>query len=94
MGIADKVWDALTTVIRMNDRVDRMAVTIVQRQHQIQSLTERVIRLETALEIGMSRGGRENPDWQIESKRSRVRFSRSSARCFQASRGARQQARN
>jgi hypothetical protein len=68
MGIADKVWDALTTVIRMNDRVDRMAVTMVEQQHQIQSLTERVIRLETALEIGLSRGGREKPGRQIESK--------------------------
>jgi hypothetical protein len=68
MGIADKVWDALTTVIRMNDRVDRMAVTIVEQQHQIQSLTERVIRLETALEIALSRGGREKPARQIESR--------------------------
>lgn len=68
MGIADKVWDALSTVIRMNDRVDRMAVTMVEQQHQIQSLTERVIRLETALEIGLSRGGREKPGRQIENK--------------------------
>jgi hypothetical protein len=65
MGIADKVWDALSTVIRMNDRVDRMAVTMVEQQHQIQTLTERVIRLETALEIGLSRGGREKPGRQI-----------------------------
>jgi hypothetical protein len=68
MGIADKVWDALTTVIRMNDRVDRMAVTIVDQQHRIQSLTERVIRLETALEMALSRGGKEKPYRQVESK--------------------------
>ena len=68
MGIADKVWDALSTVIRMNDRVDRMAVTMVEQQHQIQNLTERVIRLETALEIGLTRGGRQKPARQIEKK--------------------------
>ena len=25
MGVADKMWDALTTVIKMNDKVERMA---------------------------------------------------------------------
>jgi hypothetical protein len=68
MSIADKMWDTLATVIRMNDRVERMAVTVVEQQHQIQSLTERVIRLETALEIALSRGGRDKPSRHIESK--------------------------
>jgi hypothetical protein len=25
MGVADKMWDAIATVIRMNDKVERMA---------------------------------------------------------------------
>ncbi len=54
MSIADKMWDAVTTVIKMNDKVERMAATIVAQQQKIESLTERVIRLETALEIRLS----------------------------------------
>jgi hypothetical protein len=57
MGVTDKLWDAITTVIKMNDKVERMAATMVTQQQKIEGLTERVIRLETALEIAMSRGG-------------------------------------
>ena len=57
MGVADKMWDAITTVIKMNDKVERMAASIVTQQQKIESLTERVIRLETALEIGLARSG-------------------------------------
>ena len=56
MAIADKLWDAITTVIRMNDKVERMAATMVGQQQKIESLTERIIRLETALEIAMLQG--------------------------------------
>ena len=57
MGVTDKLWDAITTVIKMNDKVERMAAAMVAQQQKIEGLTERVIRLETALEIAMSRGG-------------------------------------
>lgn len=43
--------------IRMNDKVERMAATIVSQQQEIEGWTEGVIRLETALEIAVSRGG-------------------------------------
>ena len=59
MGVTDKMWDTITTVIRMNDKVERVAATMVTQQQKIESLTERVIRLETALEIALSRGGSE-----------------------------------
>ena len=68
MGVADKMWDAITTVIKMNDKVERMAATIITQQLKIESLTERVIRLETALEIGLARGGSEKPPRRIERK--------------------------
>ena len=55
MSIADKMWDAITTVIRMNDKVERLAGTIKMQQEKIENLTERIIRLETALEIALSR---------------------------------------
>ena len=55
MGITDKMWDAITTVIKMNDKVERMAGTMMAQQVKIEHLTERVIRLETALEIALLR---------------------------------------
>lgn len=67
MGVADKMWDAITTVIKMNDKVERMAATIVSQQQKIEGLTERVIRLETALEIGLARS-REKASRRIENK--------------------------
>ncbi|NDU88515.1 MAG: hypothetical protein G3I08_01310 [Ferrovum sp.] len=57
MGVSDKMWDAVTTVIKMNDKAERMAATIITQQQKIENLTERVIRLETALEIGLARNG-------------------------------------
>ena len=68
MSVTDKLWDAITTVIRMNDKVERVAATMVTQQQKIENLTERVIRLETALEIALSRGGSEKPVRQIERK--------------------------
>lgn len=68
MGVADKMWDAITTVIKMNDRVERMAATMITQQQKIESLTERVIRLETALEIGLARNGSEKPSRRIVRK--------------------------
>lgn len=53
MGVTDKVWDALTTVIKMNEKVVSLAGTVKEQQAKIESLTERVIRLETTLEIAM-----------------------------------------
>jgi hypothetical protein len=54
MGITERVWDALTTVLRMNDKVERMTVTLKSQQDKIENLTERIIRLETALELGLA----------------------------------------
>jgi hypothetical protein len=68
MGIADKMWDGITTVIKMNDKVERMAAALVAQQQKIESLTERVIRLETALEIGLARGGSGKSPRRIEHK--------------------------
>jgi hypothetical protein len=53
MGVTDKVWDALTTVIKMNEKVVSLAGTVKEQQAKIESLTERVIRLETTLELAM-----------------------------------------
>ncbi len=58
MGVTEKMWDAITTVIRMNDKIERMADTMINQQRKIEQLNERVIRLETALEIALSQGGK------------------------------------
>ena len=57
MGVTDKVWDALTTVIKMNDKVVSLAGTVKDQQAKIEGLTERVIRLEAILELMMRTGG-------------------------------------
>ncbi len=53
MGMTDKLWDAPTTVTKMNDNVMSMAGRLDGQQKKIEDLTARVIRFETALEIAM-----------------------------------------
>ncbi len=57
MGVTHKVWDALTTVIKMNDKVVSLAGTVKDQQVKIEGLTERAIRLEATLELMMRAGG-------------------------------------
>jgi len=54
MSVTEKMWDAVTRVIRMDDKVERLAETVKTQQTKIETLTERVIRLETALEIALA----------------------------------------
>lgn len=61
MSLSEKLWDTLTTVIKMNDKVERMADTVKHQQERIEDLTMRVVRLETALEIAMLRSGAKSP---------------------------------
>ena len=55
MSVTGGMWDAITTVIKMNDKVERMAETIKTQQQKIESMNERLIRLEMALQLGMAR---------------------------------------
>jgi hypothetical protein len=54
MGISEKLWDTLSTVIKMDNKVERMADTIKGQQMRIEDLAMRVVRLETALEIALA----------------------------------------
>ena len=54
MSMMDKLWDAFSTVIKMNDKVVSQAAAMAAQQVKIEDLTARVIRLETALEIALS----------------------------------------
>lgn len=53
----DKLWDAFSKVIKMNDKVVSQAAALAAQQAKIEDLTARVIRLETALEIALSTRG-------------------------------------
>lgn len=57
MGITERVWDALTSMIKLEDRVARQSATIKAQQDKIENLTERVIRLEATLELLMRASG-------------------------------------
>jgi len=66
MGVTEKMWDAVARVIRMDDKVERLAGTVKEQQIRIEGLTERVIRLETALEIALAGQGMKQLPRQIE----------------------------
>jgi len=51
MGVADRVWAALTAMIKLEDKVSRQSEAMKQQQQKIEDLTGRVIRLEAQLEL-------------------------------------------
>lgn len=51
MGVTEKVWGALTSMIKLEDKVDRQAEAMKSQQSKIEDLTGRVIRLEAQLEL-------------------------------------------
>ena len=51
MGVAERVWGALTAVIKLEDKVTRQAEALKAQQAKIEDLTGRMIRLETQLEL-------------------------------------------
>jgi len=67
MGVTEKMWDAITTVIKMNDKVERLAGTVKHQQDKIEQLTERVIRLETFVEMALA--GKPSPARKLEHKK-------------------------
>lgn len=54
MGVTERIWGALTSMIKLEDKVTRQSEAIKSQQVKIENLTERIIRLETALEIGLA----------------------------------------
>ena len=51
MSVTDKVWGALTSMIKLEDKVNRQAEAMKAQQSKIEDLTGRVIRLEAQLEL-------------------------------------------
>ena len=51
MAITERVWAALTAMVKLEDKVSRQSEAIKAQQAKIENLTERVIRLESHLEL-------------------------------------------
>lgn len=51
MGVSDRIWGALTSMIKLEDKVDRQAEAMRAQQQRIEDLTGRVIRLESQIEL-------------------------------------------
>ena len=51
MSVADRVWGALTSMIKLEDKVNRQVEAMKDQQRRIEDLTGRVIRLESQLEL-------------------------------------------
>jgi cell division protein FtsB len=51
MGVTERVWAALTSMIKLEERVTRQADALRSQQEKIENLTARVIRLETQIEL-------------------------------------------
>ncbi len=51
MGVTERVWGALTSMIKLEDKVVRQGEIIKTQQTKIENLTERLIKLETTIEL-------------------------------------------
>ncbi len=51
MSVTDKVWSALTSMVKLEDKINRQAEAMKSQQMKIEDLTRRVIRLEAQLEL-------------------------------------------
>lgn len=51
MGVTEKIWGALASMIKLEDKVNRQAEAMKSQQSRIEDLTARVIRLEAHLEL-------------------------------------------
>ena len=53
MGVTDKIWGALTSIVKLEDKVNRQSDAMKTQQTKIEDLTGRVIRLEAQLDMLM-----------------------------------------
>jgi cell division protein FtsB len=51
MSVTDRVWGALSSMIKLEDKVTRQAEALKAQQARIEDLAARVIRLEAQLEL-------------------------------------------
>jgi len=51
MALTDRIWNALTSMIKLEDKITRQAEALKAQQTKIEDLTGRIIRLETQFEL-------------------------------------------
>ena len=51
MSVTDRVWGALTSMIKLEDKVARQADALKAQQAKLEDLTARVIRLEAQFDL-------------------------------------------
>jgi len=51
MGVTERAWGALTSMIKLEDKVVRQGEVMKAQQVKIENLTERMIRMETTIEL-------------------------------------------
>lgn len=51
MGVTERIWAALTSMIKLEDKVAQQSEALKAQQAKIENLTERVIRIESQLEL-------------------------------------------
>lgn len=56
-GPTETIWKTLKSVIQMESRIELLATTAREQQAKIESLTERVIRLEAQMDMLLLRTG-------------------------------------
>ncbi len=65
MGGAQTIWNALTTIIQMEGRVTQQAQLLTAQQARLETLTERVIRLEAQMEMLLIGAGAKSPSKRL-----------------------------
>jgi len=53
MSVTERIWGALTSMIKLEDKVVRQSEAIKSQQTRIENLTERIIKLEVTLMLLM-----------------------------------------
>ncbi len=56
-GATETIWKTLKSVIQMESRIELLATTAREQQAKIETLTERVIRLEAQMDMLLLRAG-------------------------------------
>lgn len=66
MGVTERVWNSLTSIIKPEDKVIRQNEAVKNQQIKIENLTERMIKLETTLDLLIHTGNMKNQRRKVE----------------------------
>ncbi len=55
MSLADRVLDALTSAVQLEERVSALARNVGQLARDVREIDKRLVRVETVIELGLGR---------------------------------------